>query len=375
MNPLQRLSDFDQSIWLDYIRRNILLDGELARMVEQDRIKGVTSNPAIFEKAIAHGDDYDQAFAEYASNGNMDASTIYEKLALDDIRHAADILRTVYSDSDARDGYVSLEVSPLLADDTAATINEARRLWQELDRKNVMIKVPATSAGLTAIETLISEGININATLLFATPMYEQVAQAYIRGVQGLADNGGDVSRIASVASFFISRVDSAVDNIIEQRLESADDDEAEKLRSISGKVSIANAKLAYRSYKTLFGSEQWNALVKLGARPQRLLWASTGVKNPEYSDIMYIEELIGAETVNTVPPATLAAFREHGEPQAKLEQGMEDAEQVMKMAELLGLDLPAVTDKLLVDGVAIFADAFAKLLAAVEKTQTQHAD
>ena len=375
MNPLQDLCNYDQSIWLDYIRREILHNGELARLIEEDKIKGVTSNPAIFEKAIAHGDDYKAALAEFARSNVHDAATIYEQLAISDIQQAADILRGVYDETDGRDGYVSLEVSPQLADDTEATVIEARRLWKALGRDNVMIKVPATAAGIPAIETLISEGININATLLFSVAIYEQVAQAYINGVQHLADNNGDVHRIASVASFFVSRVDSAVDKNIDQRMDAADDSEAEKLLAIRGKVSIANAKLAYRQYRELVASEQWLALHELGARPQRLLWASTGVKNPDYYDVMYIEQLIGPNTVNTVPPDTLDAFRDHGVPQANLEQGLNQAEQTIQMAAKLGIDLNAVTDKLLIDGVVIFAQAFEKLLAAVAATQATNGE
>ena len=370
MNPLQDLSNYDQSIWLDYIRREILLNGELARLVEEDKIKGVTSNPAIFEKAIANGDDYKESFAEFARSGRFSASDIYEQLAIFDIQHAADILRSVYDETKGRDGFVSLEVSPELAHDTEATVKEARRLWNTLARDNIMIKVPATAEGIPAIETLISEGININATLLFSIAMYEQVAQAYIRGVQRLADNKGDVTKIASVASFFVSRVDSAVDKIIDQRMDAADDKEAEKMLGIRGKVSIANAKMAYQHYLKLFDTEQWRALAELGARPQRLLWASTGVKNPDYYDVMYIEQLIGPNTVNTVPPDTLNAFRDHGVAQANLQHGLNKAEQVLQTATDMGIDLNAVTDKLLHDGVVIFANAFEKLLVAIEQTQ-----
>lgn len=370
MNPLQDLCNYDQSIWLDYIRRNILHNGELKRLIEEDKIKGLTSNPAIFEKAIAHGDDYNESFTEFARSGGHTAESIYEQLVVYDIQHAADILRGVYDETEGRDGYVSLEVSPKLANDTEATVKEAKRLWKTLARDNVMIKVPATAAGIPAIETLISEGININATLLFSVAMYEQVAQAYIRGVQRLADSKGKVQKIAGVASFFVSRVDSAVDKIIDQRMDAADDKEAEKLLAIRGKVSIANAKLAYQQFHHIFDTEQWDALKQLGARPQRLLWASTGVKNPEYSDVMYIEQLIGPNTVNTVPPDTLDAFRDHGVPQANLEQGINRAEQVLHTAADLGIDLNAVTDKLLLDGVDIFAQAFDKLLAAVESIQ-----
>ncbi len=370
MNPLQDLCNYDQSIWLDYIRRNILHNGELKRLIEEDKIKGLTSNPAIFEKAIAHGDDYNESFAEFARSGGHTAESIYEQLVVYDIQHAADILRGVYDETEGRDGYVSLEVSPKLANDTEATVKQAKRLWTTLARDNVMIKVPATAAGIPAIETLISEGININATLLFSIAMYEQVAQAYIRGVQRLADSKGKVQKIAGVASFFVSRVDSAVDKIIDQRMDAADDREAEKLLAIRGKVSIANAKQAYQLFHKIYDTEQWEALKQLGARPQRLLWASTGVKNPDYSDVMYIEQLIGPNTVNTVPPDTMDAFRDHGVPQANLEQGVNRAEQVLQTAADLGIDLNAVTDKLLLDGVDIFAQAFDKLLAAVENIQ-----
>jgi transaldolase/glucose-6-phosphate isomerase len=363
MNPLQKLNEYGQSVWFDYIRRGLLTSGELKKMVEDGEVRGVTSNPAIFEKAISGSTDYSQVLAELAGLCR-DAKTLFEQVAIRDIRGAADVLRPVYDESKSRDGYVSMEVSPTLARDGLGTVAEARRLWKLIDRPNVMIKVPATDEGIPAIEQLISEGINVNVTLLFSQDYYEKAALAYVAGLRKRAAAGGDVSTVASVASFFVSRIDSAVDKLLEEKPE---------YRDLAGKVAIANAKQAYRHYRELFGvGDDWKALAAGGAQAQRMLWASTGTKNPAYSDVLYVEELIGPDTVNTVPPATLAAFRDHGTPRESLTEGVAEADSVMKRLDESGIDMKAVTDGLLDDGVRLFAEPFEKLLATVEKARRE---
>jgi transaldolase/glucose-6-phosphate isomerase len=367
-NALIELQRYGQSIWYDYIKRSLLTSGELRQLVEQDGVRGVTSNPAIFEKAIAGSTDYDDQIRRLCARGVVSPVEIYERVAVEDIRSAADVLAPVYERTAARDGYVSLEVSPRLAYETAATIAEARRLWTEVDRPNVMIKVPGTPQGLPAIRRLLGEGININITLLFAREVYEAVAEAYIGGLEDRAAAGGDVSRMASVASFFVSRIDTLVDGLIEKRLATATDTrERARLESLVGKVAIANAKLAYRSYGQIFATDRWRALAARGAKTQRLLWASTGTKNPRYSETIYVDELIGTDTVNTVPVATLVSFREHGRPRASLTEGVEDAAETMARLDAVGISMEDVTQRLLEQGVELFADAFDKLLAAIE--------
>ena len=367
-NPLKALIRFGQSVWLDYIRRDLITTGELARLIEDDGLRGMTSNPTIFEKAIAGSTDYTKPLAELAKRGDLDAKGIYEHLAIRDIQDAADVLRGVYDQTKRRDGYVSLEVSPYLAHKTQETIDEARRLWKTVGRDNVMIKVPGTPEGIPAIRELIGSGININVTLLFAQDVYEKVAEAYIAGLEDLAGRGGDVSRIGSVASFFVSRIDTLIDGKIDATLKNppAGSDQA-LLRSLQGKVAIANAKLTYQLYKKIFSGPRWQALAGRGAETQRVLWASTGTKNPAYSDVLYVEELIGPDTVNTIPPATFDAFRDHGKPRASLEQNLDAAHKTMDDLERAGISMKAVTDQLTDDGVKLFADAFDKLLAAVE--------
>lgn len=375
MNPLKALNDHGQSVWLDFIQRKLLTGGELRRLVDEDGLKGVTSNPAIFEKAIADSDDYDDLIARMGGDGSAEPKAVYEAIATRDIQEAADVLRTVYDETDGRDGYVSLEVSPYLAHDTEATVAEARRLWNTVARDNLMIKVPGTPAGVPAIERLIGEGISVNVTLLFAREAYEQVAQAYIRGLARAAADGRDVARIASVASFFISRIDSLVDDTLMKRMETADDQEKERLRALMGQVAIANAKVTYKRYKEILQGEGWQALAGKGARPQRLLWASTSTKNPDYPDVLYVDELIGADTVNTIPPATLDAFRDHGKARQSLEEDVEGAAETMAALEVAGVSMKEVTDKLLDDGVRLFSEAFDKLLAAVEAACRKAAD
>jgi len=317
-NPLRGLSDFGQSVWLDYIRRSLITSGELKRLVVEDGLRGVTSNPAIFEKAIVGSTDY-EAVIESKESAALDAKGLYEKIAVKDLQDAADILRPVYDESKRHDGYVSLEVSPLLANDTAGTLQEARRLWKTVGRENLMVKVPATPEGIAAIRQLISEGINVNVTLLFSRDVYEQVANAYIEGLTARAASGEEVSRIASVASFFVSRIDSKIDGQITSQLKTTTDPiQRARLSGLLGKVAIANAKLAYHRFTELYSGEAWKALAKKGAQPQRLLWASTSTKNPAYRDVIYVEELIGPSTVNTIPPATFNAFREHGRPRER---------------------------------------------------------
>ncbi len=369
MNPLKDLRNYGQSVWLDFIRRNLIKSGELRRLVDADGLAGVTSNPAIFEKAIAGSDDYKQSLAA-AAKAASSPMQLYETLAIADIQDAADVLRPVYEETKRRDGYVSLEVSPYLANQTSETIDEARRLWKAVGRPNVMIKVPATEAGIPAIRQLISEGINVNVTLLFAQSAYEAVANAYIAGLADRAKTGGDISGIASVASFFVSRIDTLVDATIDKRLASNGPSSAERamLEGLKGKVAVANAKLAYQLYEKICRSEQARALAAKGAQSQRLLWASTSTKNPKYRDVMYIEELIGPDTVNTIPPATMDAFRQHGVPRASLTDGIDQAHETMGALERAGISMKSVTDQLVVEGVKLFADAFDQLLAAVEK-------
>ena len=364
-NPLRGLSEFGQSVWLDYIRRSLISSGELKRLVVEDGLRGVTSNPAIFEKAIVGSTDY-AAVIESAESAKLDAKALYEKIAIKDVQDAADILRTVWEESKYHDGYVSLEVSPLLAHDTAGTLEEARRLWKAVDRPNLMVKVPATSEGIPAVRQLISEGINVNVTLLFSRGAYEQVAKAYIEGLTARAASGGDTSRIASVASFFVSRIDSMIDAQITSQLKTTTDPaKRARLSGLLGKVAIANAKLAYHHFTELYSSEAWRALASKGAQPQRLLWASTSTKNSNYRDVIYVEELIGPSTVNTIPPATFNAFREHGRLRASLTEDVENAADTMEALEKAGILMKAVTDKLLEDGLRQFVEAFAQLLEA----------
>jgi transaldolase / glucose-6-phosphate isomerase len=369
-NPLTQLQTFGQSIWLDYIRRDLLKGGELQRLITEDGLRGMTSNPSIFEKAIAGSTQYQDFLDSLASRTGLDAKGRYELLAIRDIQDAADLLGPVYRSTKKRDGYVSLEVSPYLAHDTNATLDEARRLWKSVARDNLMIKVPGTAEGIPAFRQLISEGINVNVTLLFAQPVYEEVAAAFIDGVEKFAMTGGGVSKLASVASFFISRIDSLVDSLVGDQLKKETDAARKaKLQGILGKVAIANGKLTYEAYQRIFSTPRWKALAAKGAQTQRVLWASTSTKNPNYRDVLYIEELIGPDTVNTVPPATLDAFRDHGKPRQSLTEDLDAARKTMAGLAGVGIVMKDVTDKLTADGVKLFADAFGTLLAAVEKS------
>jgi transaldolase / glucose-6-phosphate isomerase len=370
INPLKALADFGQSVWLDYIRRNLISTGELARLIKEDGLRGMTSNPAIFEKAIAGSTDYTKTLEELAKRKDLDAKGIYEHLAIRDIQDAADALRGVYDATKRRDGYVSLEVSPYLAHKTQETLDEARRLWKSVGRENLMIKVPGTPEGIPAIRELIGAGININVTLLFAQDVYEKVAEAYIAGLEAFVQHGGDPSRVASVASFFVSRIDTLIDGKLADMIKKPQPgSDLALLRGLQGKVAIANAKLTYQKYKEIFSGPRWQGLASRGATTQRVLWASTGTKNPAYSDILYVEELIGPDTVDTIPPATYDAFRDHGKPRASLEEDIEGARKTMTDLPRAGISMKAVTDQLTEDGVKLFADAFDKLLAAVEKS------
>jgi transaldolase / glucose-6-phosphate isomerase len=363
MNPLKQLETCGQSPWLDYVKHSLIAKGELHSLIERDGLKGVTSNPSIFEKAIGESEEYADALKKFQGKGDHSISAIYEHLAIADIQAAADVLRSVYDATRGRDGYISLECSPYLANDTEATIAEAKRLWAAVNRPNLMVKVPATAAGVPAIRELIGRGLNINITLLFAVSVYEQVVEAYISGLENFARTGGDIAKVASVASFFVSRIDTAVD----KRLDNLGDKQvADRLR---GKAAIANAKLAYVRYKALFSGARWQRLAGAGAKTQRLLWASTSTKNPSYKDTLYVEGLVGRDTVNTMPPATMDAFRDHGKVTADaIERDIESARATLAGLEQHGILLKEVTDELVIDGVQQFADSFDKLFGAIAR-------
>jgi len=371
-NPLRELNRLGQSVWFDYIRRRELTSGHLQSLIDGDGLSGVTSNPTIFEKAIAGSDDYDAAIRKLAADGR-DPKTIFESLAVDDIARAADLFRPTYQATEGRDGFVSIEVSPLLARDTGGTIREAQRLWREVGRPNILVKVPGTAEGLPAIEQLLSEGININVTLLFAIARYEEVANAYIKALEKLASAGKPINRLASVASFFVSRVDTAVDRELETRMATVKSpQEREHLAALQGKAAIANAKLAYAKFREIFSSPRFQALAEKGARAQRMLWASTGTKNPKYSDTLYVDPLIGPETVNTMPVATLDAFRDHGKPRLSIAEGWDEARAELKQLQDAGIDLAGITRKLEEEGVEAFAKDYEKLVATIEGKRAQ---
>jgi transaldolase / glucose-6-phosphate isomerase len=369
-NPLKELLNYGQSMWLDYIRRDLFTTGKLKEMISADGLRGMTSNPSIFEKAIADSSLYDDILKSLASRSDLDTVGRYEQIAIRDIQAAADTLRPVYDESKFRDGYVSLEVSPYLARKTQETMDEARRLWKTVQRENVMIKIPGTAEGIPAIRQMISEGININVTLLFSQEVYGKVAEAYIAGLEELASRGGNLKKMAGVASFFISRIDTLVDSLLDAQLKNtAGAGQQALLKSLLGKVAIANGKLAYQSYQRLFSGPRWQALAAKGAQTQRVLWASTSTKNPHYRDVIYVEELIGPDTVNTMPPATIDAFRDHGRLRNSLTEDVPAAQKTMDDLARAGISIKEVTGKLTDDGVKLFADAFDKLLAAVAKS------
>jgi transaldolase len=363
MNPLKQLYGEGQSVWLDFIRRNLIASGDLNRLIDEDGVRGMTSNPTIFEKAIAGSADYDESLRRaLRRNPHGDIKDLYETLAIEDIQMAADVLRPIYNETMGADGYVSFEVSPALAHDTDGTVAEAQRLWKSVNRPNIMIKVPATQEGVPALEALIARGVNVNATLMFSLKHYEAIARAYIRGLKRCEAP----DRIASVASFFVSRVDTAVD----AALEAIDTPGALELR---GKTAVANAKLTYRRFREIFAGGEFRELAAQGARVQRPLWASTSTKNPEYRDVIYVEQLIGMDTVNTLPPATLNAFRDHGRVAPTLARNVGEAEELVAAIGELGIDLEAVTEKLQVDGVASFAKSYNEILDALQKKKELH--
>ena len=365
-NPLQRLGAFGQSFWLDYISRDLLVGGALQRLIDEDGLRGMTSNPAIFEMAITGSHAYDTDIRTMARAGKS-AAVIYEALTQRDVQSGADAFRPVYDRTDGRDGYVSLEVNPHLAHDTKGTLAEARRLWAALNRPNVFIKVPATLAGLPVIQQLITDGINVNVTLLFGLPRYLQVAEAYLAGLQARVSAGKPVQRVASVASFFVSRIDAWVDPLLETHIAQGGPTAA-LAKDLRGRVAVASAKLAYQLYKDVFGTQRFQRLTAAGARVQRLLWASTGTKNPAYSDVKYVDELIGQDTVNTLPLETLNAYRDHGKPLASLEQEAAEATHVLQHLRELGISLDKVAQQLEAEGVDKFNQPFDKLLAALVK-------
>ena len=366
-NPLTELAKLGTSPWFDNISRGLLESGELARLVRDEGLRGVTSNPTIFEKAVSSGSEYDAALERLIAAGRRDPKAVFEALAVDDIRRAADILATVYHQTQGADGFVSLEVSPELAKDTLATVREARRLWGEVARPNLMVKVPATIEGLPAVTQLLGEGININVTLIFSVQRYEAVMDAYLAGLERRAAAGQPLSSLSSVASFFVSRIDSAVDKQLDDL--ASRESSAEKravLEALRGKTAVANAKAAYSRFLAVFSSPRFLALKSKGARVQRPLWASTGTKNPKYSDVLYVDSLIGADTVNTMPPATWKAFLHHGAVRATLAEGTDDAARLLDALGPLGVDLAATTARLEEEGVKAFADSYAALLQCV---------
>jgi len=367
-NPLKGLLEYGQSPWMDYIRRDLLTGGGLKKMIQEDGLRGMTSNPAIFEKSITGSQLYSDILNS-AEAKSLDAKGLYEKIAIRDVQDACDIFKPTYQSTRRRDGYVSLEVSPYLANDTQGTLEEARRLWKTVARENLMIKVPGTPEGVPAIRQLLEDGLNINVTLLFAQSAYEAVAEAFLAALEARALKVQELSHSASVASFFVSRIDTLVDSKVEDLRKSGNGAPGDLLDNIEGKVAIANAKLTYKKYQELYASPRWMALAAKGAQPQRLLWASTSTKNPKFRDVLYVEELIGAETVDTIPPATFDAFREHGKLRASLTEDLPGAAKVMENLAKAGISMKQVTDKLLVDGVKLFADAFKTLLDATGKS------
>jgi transaldolase len=363
-NPLRQLHTFGQSVWLDFLSRGMLRSGQLADLIGDDGLRGVTSNPAIFEKAINHSHDYDEIIARLAAQGSS-IEEIYREMVVEDIQDAADALRPLYDQVAGNDGFVSLEVSPRLARDTQATLAEARQLWLLVNRPNVFIKVPGTREGLPAIEQLLAEGINVNITLLFDLARYRDVAEVYLRALEHRAAQGRPLDRLASVASFFISRIDTLVDERLESLMKQ-EPAKAEEATALCGQVAVASAKVAYEIYEEIIGSQRFGALAAAGARPQRLLWASTGTKNPHYSDVMYVEPLIGPDTVTTLPMETLEAYRDHGKPAARLRNGRHEAHAVLRRLGEAGIDLTAVTGELEEQGIVKFVEPFERLMAAL---------
>jgi transaldolase/glucose-6-phosphate isomerase len=367
-NPLKGLLAYGQSPWMDYIRRDLLTGGGLKKFIAEDGLRGMTSNPAIFEKSITGSSLYNDILNSPDAK-SLNPKQLFEKIAIRDVQDACDIFRPVYDESKHRDGYVSLEVSPFLANDTNGTIEEARRLWKAVNRPNVMIKVPATPQGVPAIRQLLEDGLNINITLLFAQSAYEKVAEAFVAALEARAAKDQPINHIASVASFFVSRIDTLIDSKIDALLKTAAGDAKTLLESLHGTIAIANAKLTYKKYQELFGGPRWKALAAKGAQTQRLLWASTSTKNPKYRDVLYVEELIGADTVDTIPPATFDAFRDHGKLRPSLTEDVAGAARHMENLAKAGISMKEVTEQLVVDGVRLFAEAFKTLLDATGKS------
>ncbi len=367
-NPLIELQALGQSIWIDFISREMISSGELRRLIEEDGVSGVTSNPSIFEKAIAGGDDYDESIRGISSKG-AGSEEIFQTLAIEDIQSVADLLRPTYDRTEGRDGFVSLEVSPTLAHDTTGTVAEARELWARVNRPNALIKVPATLEGIPAIRELTGEGINVNITLLFGLPRYREVADAYIGGLEILADKKKPLNRVASVASFFLSRIDTLIDPVLEKIMKT-DNPKADIAARLHGQIAIASAKVAYEMYKEIFGSDRFLGLANSGARTQKLLWASTSTKNPAYGDTKYIEALIGPYTINTVPVETLNAYRDHGHPEQTLDQEVHRAYHLLNKLAPVGIDLDAITQELEDEGIEKFVSAFERLMGSIKEKQ-----
>ena len=367
-NPLKGLLAYGQSVWMDYIRRDLLTGGGLKKFIAEDGLRGMTSNPTIFEKSITGSNLYNDILNSPEAK-SLNAKQLFEKIAIRDVQDACDIFRPVYDESKHRDGYVSLEVSPYLANDTNGTMEEARRLWRAVNRPNLMVKVPGTPEGIPAIRQLLEEGLNINITLLFAQSTYEKVAEAFIAALEARAAKGQSINHIASVASFFVSRIDTLIDGKIDAMLKTATGDTKALLESIHGTIAIANAKVTYKKYQELFGGPRWKALAAKGAQTQRLLWASTSTKNPKYRDVLYVEELIGADTVDTIPPATFDSFRDHGKLRNSLTEDVPGAARRMENLAKAGISMKEITDQLVADGVRLFGEAFTTLLAATGKS------
>ena len=369
-NPLLSIQKFGQSIWLDFIERKMIISGQLKKLIDEDGIRGVTSNPSIFKEAIAKGEEYENDIRSLARK-NKSKEEIYQTLTVDDIQQTADLFRPLYDSSGGGQGFVSLEVNPHLARDIDGTLEEARRLWFAVERPNVLIKVPATAEGLTCIQQLISEGININVTLLFGLPRYRKVAEAYIAGMEARSKKNLPLKRIASVASFFLSRIDVRIDSLLEKLIERGGD-RAEQARNLRGQIAIASARQAYQIYKEIFRNERFKPLARQGARPQRVLWASTSTKNPDYSDVKYVEALIGAETINTLPQKTLDAYRDHGNPACRLEEDLNKASEIFHKLRELDIDIDEQTRELEDEGIRKFIEPYDSLMETLEEKRNQ---
>lgn len=370
MSRLAKLHEEGQSIWLDNIDRAMLHDGELEKRILEDSLTGMTSNPTIFEKALAEGAEYDEQLS--GAEQGLSGHDLFELVETTDVQRACDLFAGVYSSTRGDDGYVSIEVSPGVANESAATVEEAKRLWATVDRPNVMVKVPGTDEGALAVRALIAAGINVNITLLFSTDAHDRVIDAYMSGLEDRIAAGNPVDHVFSVASFFVSRVDTEVDKRLDAMIKSANPQDRDRLRMLKGRAAVANAKLAFRLFRRRFSEERWTALERAGARLQKPLWASTGVKNPAYRDVMYVEELIGPDSVNTMPPALIEAFRDHGDVQRTVDKRLGAAEGLLREIEAVGISMRDVTDKLLVDGLASFQKSFDSLTAGIERKMSQ---